>query len=545
MKPNSFKQYNNLFTIFHYLSKYRIYLYSTFLLLSLSALTVLSIGASFKYFTNQGLTGILSLKKSILFFAGLLLVLSVASACRSYLIELLCHKMCSDIRKDLYKKVMQLQPEYLESNRLGNIQSKIMHDVSTIHSVIPTLFSFFIRNLLMLIGGIILLFITSVYLTTITIIIVPIALYPLLILGKKLKTLATNSNQINESLSSKIDESVHAIKEIQAYCQEKKEVSIITSIIQTFIQQVKRKLLVRSVFVGGVIFVVSYVVIGIFWLGSYQVILSNIQPGDLASFVFYAIVVASSLAGMSEVYTDANKAAAAADNICKILELKTEEKAAHHLPKTRHLEFTNVSFFYPSRSKNIILKKFNLNIKEGEKIAITGPSGCGKTTILQLLLKFYQPTDGQIFFGNTDLQNISTQQLRNTISYVSQDPYIFEATLKDNLTYGNNKVSQKELDNIITAIGLDRFIKTLPQGYNTTLNKKATNLSGGQKHRIALARALLRKSSILLLDEVTTGLDKKNEELIYNLIKKDKRTLVIVTHKQSLAKICDRTIKLK
>ena len=159
----------------------------------------------------------------------------------------------------------------------------------------------------------------------------------------------------------------------------------------------------RSVFVGGVIFVVSYVVIGIFWLGSYQVILSNIQPGDLASFVFYAIVVASSLAGMSEVYTDANKAAAAADNICKILALKIEKQASNHLPKTQHLEFKNVSFCYPSRSKHIILKQFNSNIKEGEKVAITGPSGCGKTTILQLLLKFYQPIDGQILLGNTDI----------------------------------------------------------------------------------------------------------------------------------------------
>ena len=544
MRKRSFKHYSNLFAIFHYLSKYKPHLYGTFFLLSLSAITVLSIGSSLKYFTNQGLAGIIFLKKSIFFFAILLLILSIASACRSYLIELLCHNVCSDIRKDLYKKIIQTKPQYLETNKFGNINTRIMHDVSIIQNVIPTIFSFFIRNLIMMIGGTILLFITSVYLTTITIIIVPIALMPLIFIGKKLKNLSIQSQKTTDLVSNKLEETVTAIKEIQAHCQEKRATFSFNQLLVNFIIQTKKQLMIRSLLVGGVIFVVSYTVIGIFWLGSYQVILTKMQPGALASFVFYAIVVASSLAGMSEVYSDFNKAAGAADRIYEILQLKLEHNTSKKNFNKYIINFENVSFHYPNRQKNMVLDNFNLQVNEGEKIAITGQSGIGKTTILQLLLKFYQPLSGNIFIDKHNINDLSNTQLRQLISYVSQDPYIFEATLKENLLYATQQASQQDLENIIKALNLESLAKSLPHGINSILNQKATSLSGGQKHRIALARALLRPSKILLLDEVTTGLDDKNENLVCNIIKKEKRTVIVITHKSPLIQICDKVIKI-
>jgi ATP-binding cassette subfamily B protein len=510
----------------------------------MSAFTVLALGVSLKYFTNQGLSGIIFLKQSILYFTILLFVLSISSAGRSFMIDLLCNKVCSDIRQDLYNKTLQLQAEILESNNLGNINSKIINDVSVIQTVIPTVFSFFIRNLLMLIGGIILLFITNAQLTIITIILVPVALLPLLMIGKKLKGLSVRSQATTGLLANKLDETIGAIKEIQANCQENTEKSTFSKILSIFIKQITTQLLIRSAFVGSVILIVSYVIIAIFWIGSNQVILAKIQTGDLVSFVFYAIVVASSLAGMSEVYTEINKAAAAADSIYGILNLEIDKKKPYKRIPSFNIDFQNVSFCYQNR-KNAVLTNFNFSIKEGEKIAIIGPSGIGKTTILELLLKFYKPTTGSILIGDNDIQNLDTTQIRQLISYVAQDPYIFEATLKENLEYGGTKISAKEVNAAISSVNLESLVHSLPQGLNTVLNKNATTLSGGQKHRIALARALLRKSKILLLDEVTTGLDNKNEAIVCNLIKQEKRTVILVTHKQALIDICDRVVKLK
>jgi ATP-binding cassette subfamily B protein len=543
MKNTSLKHYKHLLYIFHYLYRYKIYLYSTFFLLSVSAFTVLALGISLKYFANQGLTGILYLKKSILFFAILLFILAISSGFRSFFIELLCKKVCGDIRYDLYNKTIQLQPQFLESNQLGNITSKIMHDVSVIQTVIPTVFSFFIRNLLMLIGGLVLLFITNRYLTILTIVIVPVALFPVLMIGRKLKVLSLKSQEIIGKIADRVDEAVHAIKEIQANCQENKEATLFKKILSVFITQVKTQLFIRSIFIASIILVVSYIVLAIFWIGSNQVILAQIQAGDLLSFVFYAIVVASSLAGMSEVYADINKANAAAESIHTVLDLKTLTTKPYQDIKNFNITFKDVSFSYPNR-KTPVLDKMSFLVTEGEKIAITGSSGIGKTTLLELLLKFYQPDTGDIFIGNKNIQDIDVSQLRQLISYVAQDPYIFEATLKENLEYGSNNLSEKTLYNILTAVNLDAFLSTLPHGLNTILNKKATNLSGGQKHRIALARALLRQSKILLLDEVTNGLDAKNETIICELIKQESRTTIIVTHKQAIIDICDRVIQI-
>jgi ATP-binding cassette, subfamily B, bacterial len=515
-----------------------------------TASSLLLLGQGIKYLIDNGLTqGDYSLLNKSLFLLLLTVaLLSMATFIRSFMINSVAEKVVAALKRDVYKNVINISPSYFELGKTSEITNRITHDTNFLANTIGSVLSYSIRNIFMSVGGIILLFHTSAKLTVYTIIILPFVLLSIIYFGKKVKKISKINQDAAAFLTAHLEETINGIKVVQSSNRQVDEAENfgqkVDASLGYSIEWIKQK----SIMVSVAIFIVFFSIVLVLWRGGMDVISGSMSAGALTSFIFYSIMVASSIGILSEIFGDLQKVIAATKRLFQLLEIPSSviEKAnPTQLPLENYpLIVKDVSFYYPSRNKVAAANDLNFTINPGETFALVGPSGAGKSTIFQLLLRFFDPSSGVIKLGEHNISDLSLENLRSFFAYVPQEPLIFSASAYENIAYGKANATLEEVREAAKTAEILEFIDGLPDGMNTFLGEKGISISGGQKQRIVIARAILRNPKILLLDEATSNLDSHNERLVQSAIDKLMmgRTTIIIAHRLSTIVNADKII---
>ncbi len=477
--------------------------------------------------------------------------LALGTAGRYYLVTRLGERIVADIRVAVFSRVINMSPEFFEKILTGEILSRLTTDTTLILSVVSSSISFAMRNLLIFVGGVAFMTYTSAKLTGLAFLIVPLILLPVLTLGNKLRKLSRKSQDKIADTAGVAAELLVSAQTVQSNTNEQFSIKKFFKMTEDSFDVAKTRIFIRSVLTAMLIFFVFTGIVVVVWFGALSVKDGTMTEGQLVQFLIYSVLVAGSIAALSETFGELQRAAGASERLLEILAIEdtvAEIKDARIFEQavTGRLSFKNISFSYPGRPNVKIIKNFNLKINAGETIALVGPSGSGKTTLFQLLLRFYDPNNGGVFLDDFDIRSVSKKSLRESISLVPQDPIIFGLSAMDNIRFSRPNASDEQVKHAAEAADAHNFISELPFGYNTFVGERGIMLSGGQRQRIAIARAVLRDSPILLLDEATSSLDSVSEkavQLAVERLSKD-RTTVIIAHRLSTVKKADRIIVL-
>ena len=469
---------------------------------------------------------------------GIALALAAATAIRFYFVTWLGERVIADIRKAVFDHVIGLTPAFFEITRTGEVLSRLTADTTLIQTVVGSSASVAARNLVMLTGALVLLFVTSVKLTLLVIGIVVLVLIPLLLFGRWVRSLSRKSQDRIADTSARASETLNAVQTVQAFTRENTERKAFGAAVESSFTIAILRTQARAIMTAVVMAAVTVCILGVFWVGAHDVIAHRMTIGILTQFAGYAAIFVSGMGAMSETWGDLQRAAGASERLMELLHVQPEVAApAHPQPIARPakgaVSFRDVTFHYPSRPNYKALNGFSLDIAPGEAVALVGPSGAGKSTVFQLLLRFFAPQSGSITFDGVDLANADPSDLRANIAVVAQDSVIFSGSLADNIRYGRPDASDDDVRRAAEAAAAAEFIDKLPNGYQTPVGERGVTLSGGQRQRVAIARAILRDAPLLLLDEATSALDAENERLVQigleNLMAG--RTTIVIAHR--------------
>ena len=550
MKKIEKKSLKTLLPIISFLKPYKKMVFFALLALLITAAVSLSLGQGIKLVIDQGLVAdsVEQLKSAIGIMIALIVLLAIGTFCRFYLMSWLGERVSADIRKAVFNRLITLHPSYFEENRSGEIMSRLTTDTTLLQSIVGSSFSMALRSSLTFVGGLIMLLITNVKLTLIILMGVPLAILPMLIFGKKVRSLSKASQDTIADVGTYAGEIIQNIKVVQSYTREKEERSAFESEVETAFAVAKKRIKQRSVLIASVILLVFGGLSGMLWVGGVGVITGAISAGELAAFVFYAMMVGMSLATISEVYGEVQRAAGAAERIVELMSLETNivnpVKSQQMDDKEKLVEFDNVSFSYPSRPEQKALNNISFTINKGEVVALVGPSGAGKTTIFELLQRFYDPQQGSVKYKGVSLEQLHLNTFRQQMGMVPQNPVLFSSDVWHNIRYGFPEATKQQVEEAAIKAHAHDFIINLPEGYASYLGEQGVRLSGGQKQRLALARAIVKDPELLLLDEATSALDAESEAHVQealNHLMKD-RTTIIIAHRLSTVRHADKII---
>ncbi len=515
-----------------------------------TAIITLSMGQGIRLLVDQGLAteSTAALNQSIALFFLLVLAMAVGTYIRFYLVSWLGERCVADIRKKVFNHLVELHPGFYESNRSSEIQSRLTADTTLLQSVIGSSLSMALRSCIMLIGGIIFLFITNIKLTAIVITALPLVVLPILLFGRRVRALSRQSQDRVADVGSYVGETLGQIKTVQAYNHQPQDKLRFAETAEAAFNTARQRIKQRAALISVVILLVLGAVGVMLWVGGMDVIAGRISPGDLAAFVFYSLIVGSSFGTISEVIGELQSAAGAAERIAELLQTTNAIKAplagGQRLPQrvSGRVEFKDLRFAYPSRPQHFALDGINLTVSAGETLALVGPSGAGKSTLFDLLLRFFDPQQGEIRIEGVPILELDPADLRRCFALVSQNPALFFGSVEENIRYGRPEASQAEVEAAAKAAYAHDFIMKLPQGYQTRLGDAGLGLSGGQRQRLAIARALLVDAPILLLDEATSALDAESEHLIQQALPglMAGRTTLVIAHRLATVKDADR-----
>ncbi len=487
----------------------------------------------------------------ILFIVACLVALG--TSLRFYMVSWLGEKITTDIRAAVYSHVIKQSPEFFESTHSGEILSRLNTDTVLIQTLIGTSVSMAIRNILLLAGGLVMMFITSPKLSVLIFATLLLTIIPTMIMGRRVRKLSRASQDKIADASALAGEKLNAIPTIQSFTNEKVEINRFNQSIQSALDAAITRTRARSLLTFVAILFGFASIILVLWLGAYAVMDNQITAGELSQFILYAVIVAGAIAGISEVIGDTQRAIGASDRLLELLNVQStiqDFTSVKSIPKVNavgiSVQIQNLSFRYPS-NPNSVLSNISLEIKPGERVAIVGPSGAGKTTLFQLLQRFYDPTSGTILFSDINIQNIPLEALRKMIGVVPQDIVIFSDNAMENIRFGKMDATDEEVLSAARLAIADEFISKLPDGYQSFLGDRGIRLSGGQKQRIAIARVLLKNPALLLLDEATSALDAESELLVQRALEAamDSRTTLVIAHRLSTVKQADKILVLE
>lgn len=485
------------------------------------------------------------------FFAALLIValLATGTGLRYYLITRLGERVVADIRKAVFDRMMSMGPAFYERVMTGEIISRITTDTTLIQSVIGSSVSVALRNVMILIGGMVMLVLTSSKLSGLVLLLVPVVAVPLAIMGRRLRTLSRENQDWIAASSGMASESLLSVQTVQAFTHEDLTRSAFADVTESSFGSALRRVQTRSVMTVIVIFLIFSGVLGVLWIGARDVYSGQLTVGALVQFVIYAVMVAGSVGALSEIWGELQRAAGATERLGELLAAEdTLGDPANPVPLPRpvrgQIRFDGVTFHYPSRPGTSALNDIGLTIAPGETVALVGPSGAGKTTVVQLIQRFWDPERGAVLIDGVDLRRMARHDFRSAIALVPQDPVVFATTARENIRFGRPDASDAEVESAARAAHAHEFLTALPDGYDSFVGERGVMLSGGQKQRIAIARAILRNAPILLLDEATSALDTESERLVQEAVDRlsESRTTVIVAHRLSTVRKADRII---
>ena len=476
-------------------------------------------------------------------------LLALGTALRYYLVTRLGERVVADIRMAVFDRMIGMSPAFFEKVMTGEVLSRITTDTTLILSVIGSSVSVALRNVLIFIGGMILMLFTSAKLTGLVLLIVPAVIVPIVILGRRLRVLSRENQDWIAASSGNASEALLSVQTVQAFTHETASREKFDDVTEKSFIAARKRIGTRAWMTAIVIFLIFSGVVGVLWIGATDVRNNLMTVGELVQFVIYAVMVAGAVGSLTEVWGEVQRAAGATERLVELLNAEdavTDPVAAKPVPDTQggEITFENVTFRYPSRPSVAALDGVSLNVAAGETIALVGPSGAGKTTIIQLLQRFYDPTEGIIRLDGVDLRDMDRNAFRSHMALVPQDPVIFADTARENIRFGRPGASDAEVESAAKAAAAHNFLTALPEGYDSYVGERGVMLSGGQKQRIAIARAILRDAPILLLDEATSALDAESESAVQAAVEDlaSTRTTLIVAHRLATVKQADRII---
>ena len=514
--------------------------------LILSSIAFLLIGQGIKLFIDEGLYTLNSKAMLTIFFV--LLIMVVSTFVRFYFVSWIGERVSNDVRLAVFKHLLTLHPHYFELNRSGEINARLTTDTTLLQSIFGFSISMALSSALLFLGGLTMMLITNLKLALIVLISVPIILLPMIIYGRRLRSLSRQSQDRVADIGTYAGEIVQNIKVVQSFTREPEESKAFSIEVEKAFSAAKQRIMQSSLLIAAAMILVFTGLGAMIWTGGRDVTSGIITAGELAAFVFYAIMVARSVAVISEIYGQLQRAAGATE---RLIELLTEESQiiAPANPKKLSkgplsLSFQNVSFSYPSRAEQYAIEDISFDINAGETVAIVGLSGAGKTTIFELFQRFYDPTNGSIKIDDINIVDLDPNDLRSSIGHVPQQPILFSADVTHNIGYGKPLATENEINNAATEAHAIEFIDQLPDGFKSYLGEQGVRLSGGQRQRIAIARAMLKDPSILLLDEATSALDASSEKKVQTALKDlmQGRTTLIIAHRLATIMHADRIL---
>jgi ATP-binding cassette, subfamily B, bacterial len=486
------------------------------------------------------------------YFAGALVIaalLALGTGARYFLVTQLGERVVADIRKAVFDRVIGMSPAFYERTMTGEVLSRITTDTTLILSVIGSSVSVALRNVLILVGGLLMLFVTAPKLTLLVFLIVPAVVVPIVTQGRKLRALSRENQDWIAQSSGAASEALGAVQTVQAFTHEAEARADFGKVTEASYASASRRIRTRTLMTIIVIFLVFGGVVGVLWIGARDVRAGAMSAGELVQFVIYAVMAAGSVAALSEIWGELQRAAGATERLVELLGATDSvtdpsQPVALQRPAMGDIRFEGVTFRYPTRPDQSALAGIDLHINPGETVALVGPSGAGKTTVIQLLLRFYDPQAGRILLDGIPLTEMKRSDFRRAMALVPQDPVIFAASARENIRYGRPEASDAEVEAAARAAAAHDFIAALPDGYASNLGERGVMLSGGQKQRIAIARAILRDAPVLLLDEATSALDAESERLVQRAVDElaKNRTTIIVAHRLATVKKAHRIV---
>jgi ATP-binding cassette subfamily B protein len=480
---------------------------------------------------------------------GLAALFAVGSGVRFWIVSILGERVVADIRRAVFDRMIAMSPAFYERTMTGEVLSRITTDTTLVLSVIGSSASWFLRNALMFVGGLVLMLVSSPQLTGLVLLIVPGVIVPIVVLGRRLRRLSRATQDWIAQSSGNASEALLAVQTVQAFTHEADSRAAFAGVTEASYAAARARIATRAVMTMIVIFLVFAGIVGVLWAGAQAVRTGAMTAGELVQFVIYAILVASSVAALSEIWGELQRAAGATERVSELLEVTdTVQDPPDPVPLPRpvrgEIAFEAVRFHYPSRPGQSALDGVSFRVRPGETVALVGPSGAGKTTVFQLILRFYDPQGGRVLLDGIDLRRMARADFRQALALVPQDPVIFAATARENIRFGRPGATDAEVEAAARAAAAHGFLTELPQGYDTFVGERGVMLSGGQKQRIAIARAILRDAPVLLLDEATSALDAESERAVQEAVERlaAGRTTLVVAHRLATVKRADRIL---
>ena len=542
---------STLGSLLRFLSPYKREIAVFLVALLLTAGITLSIGQGLRLLIDGGFAEQSqdNLNMGVLFIIGMAILMATGTYVRFYLISWLGERVSADIRTAVFNHVISLHPAFFETNRSGDIMSRLTSDTTLLQSIIGSSMSIALRSGISSFGALIMLLATNFKLSLIVLAAVPAILVPILYFGRRVRNLSRQSQDSIASVGSYAGEVIQQIKIVQSFTQESFEKAAFGVEVEGAFRVAKKRIGQRAILTALVILAIFGALSAMLWFGGRDVMAGTMTGGDLGAFLFYAMLMAVGIASLSEVYGELQRAAGATERLMELLHAPNEIKLAElvkvevsNLPAT--LAFDAVTFCYPSRPHQPALNEFSINIPNGKIVALVGPSGAGKSTLFALIQRFYDPQVGALQFGGSDIRELNLEHLRQQVAVVDQQPTLFTGDVMYNIRYGKPGATDAQVVEAAKAAHADDFINQLPLGYASNLGEQGVRLSGGQRQRIAIARALLKDPRILLLDEATSALDSESEykvQLALDKLMKD-RTTVIIAHRLSTILHADEII---
>jgi len=519
--------------------------------LGVAAGCVLVLGQGLKRVVDAGFSGSdpASLDTALFALLAIVCVLALATYTRFYSVSWIGERVSADIRRAVFGHLLEQSPGFFETIRTGEAISRLTNDTALLEVVIGSSASFALRNTLIMLGALVMLVITSPKLTALVVLGVPLVIAPILLFGRRVRKLSRASQDRIADVSAYIDEALHEIRTVQSYVHEDRDRERFGERVEQAFGTAVRRIGQRALLVALVMLLAFGAVGVILWIGGHDVLAGRISAGELSAFVFYAVLVAGAVGAVSEVIGDLQRAAGATERLMELLATEPAIRAPANPqalpdPPRGEMRFERVTFHYPSRPDAAALADFSLSVSRGEKVALVGPSGAGKSTVLQLLLRYYDPDGGAITLDGVELKKADPKAVRRRIALVPQDPVIFAASVAENVRYGRPEASDAEVLAACKAAYASEFIERLPEGMNSFLGERGVRLSGGQRQRLSIARALLADRALLLLDEATSSLDAESESYVQKALEHlmRGRTTLVVAHRLATVKNADRIV---
>ncbi|MFW6094111.1 MAG: ABC transporter transmembrane domain-containing protein, partial [Pseudomonadota bacterium] len=492
------------------------------------------------------------LVQTVALFAVLMVLLTAGTFMRFYFVSWVGERVSADIRVAVFEHIIRLHPGFFERNAPTEIQSRITTDTTLLQTVIGSSVSIALRNALMFLGGLVLLFVTNAKLSLVVVASVPFVVAPVILFGRRVRNLSRRSQDTLAQVGSYVGEALRHIKVVQAFNHEPRDEAAFSARVERAFAVGVHRIRQRAFLIALVMLLVMAAIATMLWIGGQDVLAGRITPGELAAFIFYAFIVAGSVGAISEVYSDLQRAAGATERLMELLGspsalVEPAEPVALPEQACGHLEVRDVSFAYPTRPDRPVLSHVSFSVAPGEMVAVVGPSGAGKSTLFDLLQRFYDPTGGAVLIDGVDARDMSLATLRRHIGYVPQDPVLFAGSVRDNLCYGRPDADEAEIVRALELAHAEAFVRALPEGLDTVVGEGGSGLSGGQRQRLAIARALLTRPRLLLLDEVTSALDAESEQKVRDSIEalKGRCSILAIAHRLSTVRQASRILVLE